>query len=126
MQDERFIKQQRNSQGFRRYLKEPAVAAALTLGLLLVVLLALPGVRVQVADQLTASEMFLYGGDPGGDDDAPLKLAEQPLDLVVVDVEQHRQGADIDDVLEELPLPRVRIRDVPLRARGLLRLRAPR
>lgn len=73
MQDERFIKQQRNSQGFRRYLKEPAVAAALTLGLLLVVLLALPGVRVQVADQLTASEMFLYGGDPGGDDDAPSK-----------------------------------------------------
>ena len=70
MQDERFIKQQQqNSQGLRRYLKEPAVAAALTMGLLLVVLLALPGVRVQVADNLTAAEVLLYGGD----DDAPGK-----------------------------------------------------
>ena len=31
-------------------------------------------------------------------------LAEQPLDLRRVDVEQHRQRADIDDVLEQLAL----------------------
>ena len=31
-------------------------------------------------------------------------LAEQPLDLLGVDVEQHRQRADIDDVLEQLAL----------------------
>jgi Flp pilus assembly protein TadD len=61
MQDERFIReQQQNSQGFRRYLKEPAVAAALT---------AVPSVRVQVADNLTAAEVFLYGYD----NDAPGK-----------------------------------------------------
>jgi Flp pilus assembly protein TadD len=71
MQDERFIReQQQNSQGFKRYLKEPAVAAALTLGLILLTLLAVPGVRVQIADNLTTAEVFLYGSD----DDAPGKV----------------------------------------------------
>ena len=36
-------------------------------------------------------------------------LAEQPLDLVLVDVEQDRQRADIDDVLEQLALAGVGI-----------------
>jgi Flp pilus assembly protein TadD len=53
---------------FSRLLKEPAVAAALTMGLVLVALLAMPGLRVRVADNLTAAEVFLYGYD---DDDAP-------------------------------------------------------
>src|SRR3546814_8401178 len=34
-------------------------------------------------------------------------LAEQRLDHRRIDVEQNRQGADIDDVLEQLTLPRV-------------------
>ncbi len=46
-----------------RYLKEPAVAAALTMGLILLTLFAIPSVRVQVADNLTAAEVFLYGYD---------------------------------------------------------------
>jgi tetratricopeptide (TPR) repeat protein len=46
-----------------RYLKEPAVAAALTMGLILLTLIAIPGVRVHFADNLTAAEVFLYGYD---------------------------------------------------------------
>ena len=46
-----------------RYLKEPAVAAALTMGLILLTLTAIPSVRVHFADNLTAAEVFLYGYD---------------------------------------------------------------
>ena len=68
MIDERLINPQKANvrRGWRRWLKEPAVAAALTLTLLLGVLLAAPGVRVRLADNLTAAEVFLYGDDVPG------------------------------------------------------------
>src|SRR5579883_2712478 len=36
-------------------------------------------------------------------------LAQQLLDLARIHVEKRRQRADIDDVLEQLPLPRIRV-----------------
>src|SRR5205823_3363699 len=36
-------------------------------------------------------------------------FAEQPLDLLGIDVEQYRQRTDIDDVLEELALAGIRV-----------------
>ncbi|MBI3422947.1 MAG: tetratricopeptide repeat protein [Acidobacteria bacterium] len=64
MTDERLINPQNNKQtapGWRRWLKEPAVAAALTMALVLGFLVAMPGVRLRLADHLTATEIFLYG-----------------------------------------------------------------
>jgi len=37
---------------------------------------------------------------------AAVLLAEQLLDLLRVDFQQHRQRAHVDDVLEQLALPR--------------------
>lgn len=69
MIDERLIVQANapKPQGWRRYLKEPAVAAALTLGAVLLLLFVAPSVRWQIANNLTAAEVFLYGYN----DDAP-------------------------------------------------------
>ncbi len=64
MIDERLINPQKSTGGqknWRRFLQEPAVAAALTMALLLGLLVAMPGVRLRLADQLTATEVFLYG-----------------------------------------------------------------
>src|SRR6185369_8892606 len=40
---------------------------------------------------------------------AAVLLGEQTLDLAGVDVEQRRQRAEVDDVLEQLALPRIRV-----------------
>lgn len=70
MIDERLINPQKangSKKSWRRFLKEPAVAAALTMALVLGLLVAMPGVRMRLADNLTATEVFLYGYG----DDAP-------------------------------------------------------
>lgn len=70
MIDERLINPQKSNgsqKSWRRLLKEPAVAAALTMALVLGLLVAMPGVRMRLADHLTATEVFLYGYG----DDAP-------------------------------------------------------
>jgi Flp pilus assembly protein TadD len=64
MKDERLIKMQMEAQGetrSRRFLTRPAVTAALTMAVLVLGLLALPGVRENIADNLTSTEAFLYG-----------------------------------------------------------------
>ena len=66
MKDERLIKLQmeaRANQGSRtkRFFTKPAVAAALTIVALLIGLVAMPGVRENIAENLTSTEAFLYG-----------------------------------------------------------------
>ena len=66
MKDERLIKLQmeaRQNQGSRtkRFFTKPAVAAALTMVALLVGLVAMPGIRENIAENLTSTEAFLYG-----------------------------------------------------------------